>query len=132
MGSRINVPQCWEQVCAQASDTAGLSKWDEQTALVQSQYPCPDGLYCKYYDEDGCKKILASVWAYSRHLCIKHGFGCDTTQRFAKAQFVQLKDYGFSVEDQGQGHQKKLRAEESEPASSRSSGTSRDLRRFSI
>ena len=60
-------------------------------ALSREQQLSRGGLYCAHYGASGCRKFLASQWAYAQHLRCKHNMARDCAQKFSASQLDQLQ-----------------------------------------
>lgn len=70
--------------------------------VMTDQDPCEQGLWCKLYNQDGCKKWIGNLWAYKQHLQTKHKLGKEQASALADAQWQQLeKELGPVPAEQG-------------------------------
>ena len=84
--------------------------------VMTDQDPCKEGLWCKLYGQQGCKKWISNRWAYKQHLQTKHKLGKGQATKLADDQWDQLeKELGpVPAHESGQAGRKKKKKEDDE------------------
>ena len=85
--------------------------------VMTDQDPCKEGLWCKLYGQQGCKKWISNRWAYKQHLQTKHKLGKGQATKLADDQWDQLeKELGpVPAHESGQAGRKKKKEDDEEP-----------------